>query len=77
VPQVGAITGAASAAVRFSGLMFDILKSITGRTIGLYRASWFEHRDRYGIGVHPTDGERFRKDDLEFRYEIFQDVPKE
>ncbi|WP_448625285.1 hypothetical protein [Geodermatophilus sp. URMC 64] len=76
VPAVGVVTAAAAAAARLSGVVFRLLSQATGRAIGLYRATWFQNRDDFGLGVHPSDGERFRKDDLEFRYEIFRDEKK-
>jgi hypothetical protein len=74
-PQAAAITGAAAAAAKLGGAALRLLSEITGKSIGLYRATWFEHRDRFGLGPHPQDSDRFRKDDFEFRYEVFEDKP--
>jgi hypothetical protein len=76
VPQAAAITGAAAAASKLSAAALRLLSELTGKSIGLYRVTWFENRDRFGLGYHPNDGERFRKGDFEFQYEIFQDVPQ-
>ncbi len=72
-PQAALITGAAAAAAQLGAAALRLLAETTGRSIGLYRVTWFEHRDRYGLGVHPTDGDRFRKGDMEFAYEIFEE----
>lgn len=75
-PQVAAITGAAAAAAKLSGAVLRLLAKETGRSIGLYRATWYEHRDNFGIGDHPPDGDRFKAQDLSFRYQVFQDQPR-
>jgi hypothetical protein len=75
VPVVGGLTAAAAAAVSMSGLVLKLLVQATGRSIGLYRTTWFQYRDDFGLGFHPSDGDRFRRDDLEFCYEVFRDVP--
>jgi hypothetical protein len=76
VPQAAAITGAAAAAAKLAAAALRLLDEVTGKSIGLYRVTWFEHRDRFGLGPHPSDGDRFRQGDFEFRYEIFQDQPR-
>ena len=77
VPQVAAITGAAAAAAKLAAVGLQLLNEITGKSIGLYRVTWFEHRDRFGLGPHPSNTDRFRNGDFEFRYEIFEDTPAE
>ena len=74
-PQVAAATGAATAAAKLSAAALRLLDEWTGRSIGLYRVTWWEHRDGFGVCPHPENGGRFRQGDFEFRYEIFQDVP--
>ncbi len=77
IPQAAAITGAAAAAAKVSGSVLHLLDQITGRSIGLYRSTWYEYRHRFGLGQHPADGDRFRVQGFEFRYEVFQDRPGE
>jgi hypothetical protein len=72
-PQAAAITGAAAAAAKLSGSALRLLARETGTSIGLYRGTWYEHRNRFGLGIHPPGSDRFRAQDFEFRYEIFQD----
>jgi hypothetical protein len=74
-PPVAAITGAASAVVKLSAAALRLLEAWTGKSIGLYRATWWEHRNRFGLGPHPEDGGLFRQADFEFRYEIFHEAP--
>jgi hypothetical protein len=72
-PHAAAITGAAAAAAKLSGTVLRLLAQETGKSIGLYRATWYEQRKRFGLGSHPPDGGLFREQDFAFRYEIFQD----
>ena len=76
-PEAAAITTAAAAAAKIAATALRLLKRATGNSIGLYRTTWFEHRDSFGLGRHPREGDRFRIQDFEFRYEIFQDTGPE
>lgn len=73
-PAPAALTAAAAAAGNVAALALQLLDQVTGKSIGLYRATWFAQRDRFGIGDHPADGGRFLKGDFEFRYEIFKEA---
>jgi hypothetical protein len=72
-PQAAAVTGAAAAASKLGAAALRLLQELTGNSIGLYRVTWFENRDRFGLGQHPRDTDRFHHQDLEFHYEIFED----
>jgi hypothetical protein len=72
-PHAAAITGAAAAAAKLSGTVLRLLAQETGKSIGLYRATWYEQRNHFGLGSHPPDDSLFREQDFAFRYEIFQD----
>jgi hypothetical protein len=75
-PQALAIGAAATAAGHIASMALGLLRAATGNTIGLYRTTWFEHRDAMGLGRHPIeDMTVFRANDLEFWYEIFRDAP--
>jgi hypothetical protein len=74
-PHAAAITGAAAATARLAGTVLRLLAQETGKSIGLYRATWYEHRDHFGLGSHPPDGGLFREQDFAFRYDVFQDRP--
>lgn len=74
-PQVGAVTTALSAASMFGNFAYQVLNKVTGDTIGLYRTSWLQYRDGFGIGRHPKEGSHHVKD-LSFWYEIItEDTP--
>lgn len=76
-PHAAAITAAAGAAAKLSAVALRLLKHVTGSSIGLYRTTWFEHRDKFGLGHHPPGLDRYLVQDFEFRYEIFEDRPPE
>ncbi|GAO36945.1 hypothetical protein SCT_2360 [Sulfuricella sp. T08] len=71
-PQAVAVTAAITAAAAIGNFASDILQQVTGATVGLYRASWLQGRDRFGLGRHPATGS-FRQKDLEFWFEIVSD----
>jgi len=64
-----AIVGAVSGAATISNATYKILKNLTGNTIGLYRTSWLQYADRFGLGRHPKTGV-FRQQDFSFWYSI-------
>lgn len=68
-PHAAAIVAAAGAAAVLGNLSAELLHRMTGNTIGLYRTSFLQHRDRFGLGRHPEQGEH-RIRDLSFSYEI-------
>lgn len=68
---VGAAVGAAAVV---GELAYDVLRNATGATLGLYRNTHLELRDRFGIGRHPQPPRNaYRAQDLSFRYEIHQE----
>lgn len=71
-PQVAAITAAIGGAAVVANVAAEVLRSATGDTIGLYRVSWLQHRDRFGLGRHPEQ-DSYRQRDLSFWYEIVLD----
>jgi hypothetical protein len=73
-PQVAAITTALGAAALLGKTAYEVLRHATGATIGLYRSSWLEITDRFGVGFHPEEGLR-RVNDLSFRFEVIADEP--
>lgn len=68
-PQVAAVTAALKAATRIGEFAYQVLRRVTGSTVGLFHTSWLEHRDGFGLGRHPEQG-AFRVKDLSFAYEI-------
>jgi hypothetical protein len=68
-----AIVGGIGGAAAIANATYKILKNVTGNTIGLYRTSWLQYRDRFGLGRHPEQGS-FRQQDFSFWYEIELDM---
>ncbi len=72
-PHVAVVTAAMGAAAVVGDFSYQLLSHATGSTIGLYRASWLEHRDGFGAGRHPEAG-AYREKGLSFWYEVVPDV---
>ncbi len=71
-PQAAVIVAAIGGAAVIANFAAQLLAEVTGNTIGVYRASFLQHKERFGIGRHPDSGE-FRQRDLSFWYEIVVD----
>jgi hypothetical protein len=71
-PQVATITSALGAASILGNVTYQVLRKVTGDTVGLYRTSWLQNRDNFGIGRHPQYDSHHVKD-LSFWYEIIQE----
>ena len=71
-PQAAAIVGAVAGAAILANIAYNLLKNVTSNTIGLYRSSWLQYRNRFGIGRHP-EVDSFRQQDFSFWYEIVID----
>lgn len=68
-PHVAAVNAALGAASRLGEFAYQLLRQLTGSTIGLLHTSWLEHKTGFGIGRHPDSGS-YRLRDLSFWYEI-------
>jgi hypothetical protein len=68
-PQVAAVTAAIQAAAQIGSFAYQVLRRVTGSTVGLFHCSWLQHRDSFGLGRHPDQGTT-RVKDLSFAYEI-------
>lgn len=75
-PPVAVVTSAVGAAATIGRFAYQVLRKATGSTIGLYRTSYLQYRDRFGISPrrHPETG-KYRVKDLSFWYEIVIDKP--
>ncbi|HVO10126.1 MAG TPA: hypothetical protein VMX54_05170 [Vicinamibacteria bacterium] len=71
-PQAAAVFTAMASAAAIANFAGEILRKATSDTIALYRTSWLQHRDRFGLGRHPEAGV-FTKQALSFWYEIVPD----
>lgn len=71
-PPAAAVLAALSGAGAIANFVADLLGRATSGTIGLYRASFLQHRDRFGLGRHPDEGS-YRGQDFSFWYEVILD----
>ena len=71
-PQISTITTAIGGASILGNVAYQVLSKVTGNTIGLYRTSWLQYKDGFGIGRHPQEGSH-KVRDLSFWYEIIQE----
>lgn len=71
-PQAAAIASAIGSASILGNFTYQVLSRVTGNTIGLYRNSWLQNTDKFGIGRHPKQGSHKIRD-LSFFYEIIQE----
>ncbi|MBD2613860.1 hypothetical protein H6G94_21715 [Nostoc punctiforme FACHB-252] len=71
-PQVSTVTTAIGRASILGNLAYQILSKVTADTIGLYRNSWLQYRDGFGIRPHPQAGSHKVKD-LFFWYKIIRE----
>jgi hypothetical protein len=56
-------------------LAFKVVAQATSNSIGLYRGSWLQIRDGFGIGRHPEGQDAFRVKDMSFWYQILLEQP--
>lgn len=71
-PQATTFAAALGAASTLGNFAYQVLDKVTGDTVGLYRTSWLQYRDKFGIGRHPQKGSHKVKD-ISFWYEIIQE----
>jgi hypothetical protein len=62
IPEAVSLAAAVAGAAQIGALAYKVLRATTGTTVGVYRASWLEHSDNFGIGKHPPEGSYSRKD---------------
>lgn len=74
-PQVNSITTILKGALSLGDFAQQILNKVIGNTIGVYRNSWLQYRDGFGIGRHPQNGSH-KVRDLSFWYEIIKEEPQ-
>ena len=75
-PQVTTVTAAVGAAAVIGNLAYQVMRQVTTNTIGLYRTSLLQYRDRFGIGRHPKEGS-YRQKDLSFWYQIVMEKTRQ
>jgi hypothetical protein len=78
VPTAAVVTGAIAAAATLGDLAYQVVKGVSDKTIGMYRGSFLQFRDGFGVGRHPAGTTTFQENSLEFWYEtVLDEVPAE
>jgi hypothetical protein len=74
-PVAAAIPAGIAAATALGDLAYRVIRALSDKTIGMYRGSFLQYRDRFGMGRHPVGDHRFIENDLEFWFETVLDQP--
>ncbi len=69
-PPAAAVVGGVAAAATIGDLAYQVVRNLTGATIGMYRGSRLAYPDKFGAGRNPSDGSSYRKGDFSFWYEV-------
>jgi hypothetical protein len=72
-PHALAVAGAVAGAATLGDLAYQAIKTVSPQSIGMYRGSFLQFRDNFGVGRHPKSG-MFTHNDLEFWFDIVLDV---
>jgi len=76
IPTAAAVAGAVAAASIIGDIAYQVVKAVSPKSIGMYRGSFLQFRDAFGVGRHPSDA-MFLNNDLGFWYETVLDEPRE
>jgi hypothetical protein len=71
-PHVAAVQTAMKAALLLGDVAYNLVRQISPKCLGLYRANWLAQKDNFGIGRHPAEGSLEIKD-FSFAYSVVQD----
>jgi hypothetical protein len=69
VPTAAAIVAAVGAAATLGDVAYKVVKAVSPTTIGLYRGSFLQFGDGFGIGRHPSRDSTYFEGDLRFWFE--------
>jgi hypothetical protein len=72
-PHVAAVQVAMQAALTLGNVAYQLIRQLTPKCLGLYRANWLARKDNFGIGRHPAEGSLSIKD-FDFAYEVAVDA---
>jgi hypothetical protein len=72
-PAAAAVAAGVAASAALGDLAYRVIKALSDQTIGMYRGSFLQYRDRFGVGRHPLNKPAFIQNDLEFWFEIALD----
>jgi hypothetical protein len=74
-PEAVVVAAAARAALTIGSIAYDVVGSLTTKSVGVYQQSWLEHTHRFGEGRHPpAAGESIRASDFSFWLDVRRDV---
>ena len=76
VPPAAAVAAALTAAATIGNVAYQAVRSISSKSIGLYRGNRLAFPDRFGVGRNPRNGS-YRQQDLSFWYEVIESAPRE
>lgn len=74
-PTAAVVSAAVAAAATIGELAYEVVKAVSPKTIGMYRGSFLQFRDGFGVNRHPAAPDAFHQNNLEFWYEILIDKP--
>lgn len=72
-PPAAVVAGAIAAAATIGNLAYEVVRAMSGTSIGMYRGSRLAYPDRFGVGRNPADRSSYRKGDFSFWYEVVSD----
>jgi len=71
-PHVAAVQAAMQAALVLGDVAYKLVRQVSPKVLGLYRANWLGGKDNFGVGRHPGQGVT-RVKDFEFAYDVVVD----
>lgn len=74
-PHVAAVQAAMTAALTLGDVAYRLIRQISPKCLGLYRANWLAHKDNFGVGRHPEKGS-FEIKDFSLAYNVVSDKPE-
>ena len=73
-PPVAAVSAGIEAASALGDLAYRVIRALSDKTIGMYRGSFLQYRDGFGLGRHPDgQGASFMENNLQFWFETVLD----
>jgi hypothetical protein len=73
-PPAAAISAGIEAAAALGDLAYRVIRAMSDKTIGMYRGSFLQYRDDFGVGRHPVgEAASFMENNLQFWFETVLD----
>jgi hypothetical protein len=74
-PAAAVVAAGTKAALTIGSIAYDVVSSVTTKSVGVWRTSWLEHTHEFGLGRHPAaDGDSIRASDFSFWLDVRRDV---